>query len=82
MTYGYLRGRFCSNFALSRCPNYAAVRPFPLVPLAAVKSAVEQCGNGETPLTFCGLKPVSQLALERPSVYEVANRGAPHIVND
>ena len=37
---------------------------------------------GETPLTFCGLKSALQLALERPSVYEVANRGAPHIVND
>jgi hypothetical protein len=42
-----LRGRFCSNFALSRCP-------------------------------YCA----SQLALERPSVYEVASRGAPQIVND
>ena len=47
--------------------------------MAAVTSAGEQCGNGETPLAFCGLKPASQLALERPSVYEVANRGAPHI---
>jgi hypothetical protein len=50
--------------------------------MAAVTLAVEQCGNGQTPLAFCGLKSAKQLALERPSVYEVANHGAPQIVND
>jgi len=38
--------------------------------------------KAQTPLAFCGLKSAKQLALERPSVYEVANRGAPQIVND
>ena len=50
--------------------------------MVAVTLAVEQCGNAQTPLAFCGLKSAKQLALERPSVYEVANRGAPQIVND
>jgi hypothetical protein len=77
-----LRGRFCSKFAPSRCPYCAAAVAVSTRSMAAVTSAVEQCGNGQTPLAFCGLKSASQLALEGPSVYEVASRGAPHVVND
>jgi len=83
-----------NNLRLSARLVFALTLHYRAVPLArrqygcstrsmvAVTLALEQCGNGQTPLAFCGLKSAKQLVLERPSVYEVANRGAPQIVND